>query len=187
RVRDAVRFSARPVAISLSAIERRMADAAAAQDFELAQSLKNRLERATRGDKPTTAWRTTLDRFIVLGAFPSTRRGRARLFLCAAGAIQPWADVAGDISREGVDELIGPILSGASRLRPTRPLAPHECERLGLLTRHLYAPRRGAGGLVALDPPPESAALCTLIRRAAKVRDDSPDEEVVETQLGLHD
>jgi hypothetical protein len=187
RVRDAVRFAAQPVALSLSAIEQRMSRAAATQDFELAQSLKSRMERIARGVKPTTTWRSTLDRFMVLGAFPSTRRGRARLFLATASAIEPWADVAGDISPEDAHELMQPILAGASRLRPTRPLAPHECERLGLLARHLYNPGRGAGGLLALDPPPEGAALCTLIRRAAKVRDDSPDEEVVETQLGLND
>lgn len=183
RVRDAVRFAAQPVELSLSAIEQRMARAAAEQDFELASSLKTRAERIRKGRKPGALWATTLDRFMVLGAFPSTRRSRASLFIATASAIEHWADAAGDLSRAHAAELLEGVRRRAKDLLPDRPLSAHECERLAMLTHHLYHPRRGAGELIALAPSTDAAALCTLVRRAAKIRADEPDD-TPDTQIG---
>lgn len=183
RVRDAVRFAAQPVELSLSAIDQRMARAAGEQDFELAAQLRSRAERIRKGRKPGAAWATTLDRFAVLGAFPSVRRARVSLFIATASAIEHWADVGGDLTRACARELLPRITGRAEDLLPRTPLGVSACERLAMLTHHLYHPRRGAGELIALGPSTDAAQLCTLVRRAGRLEpaamSDTPD-----TQLG---
>ncbi len=186
RVRDAVRFAAQPVALSVSAIEQRMARASDEQDFELAAALKDRARRITKGRRPATSWLTTLDRFAVLGAFPSTRRARARLFIATARRIEAWADVPGKLSPVQASEILDAILSRSrSLLDESGPLRPEQCERLGLLAHHLFHPRRGAGGFLPLDPMPDATALGRLLRQAARVgAEDGASDEDPDTELG---
>ncbi len=175
RVRDAARFISTPVSLSLSAVERRMERAAIEQDYELASALNERARRIRKGAGPATSWTTSLDRFAVLGAFPSTRRAWARLFICTARHIDTFADVRGDLTRSQADELLSACAARARSLLDREPAAlrPDEAERLGLLSHALFHPPRAAGGMISLDPMSDASALGTLVRRAAKVRDES--------------
>jgi len=186
RVRDAVRFASQPTELTASAIESRMARASADQDFELAASLKDRLERVRNSARPATAWTTCLDTLRVLAVMPSTKRGWARLLVCDARRIVPYADARGDLSRDEIRSLIDSMTAFLSAPEHGGALEPDQAEGLGLLSHHLFHPKRGAGAMLRLAPAPDASALGTLIRRAARVREngaDAPREEL-EAELG---
>lgn len=184
RVREAIECWRDGGAATRDAIERAMREAAAAQDFERAASLKARLGGLDVATKPRFANVGVLDELAVLMVMPGERAGWARLAVFAGGEVLPVADVEGSV-RAGAawDEIERAVLgvrARGGRFVTTRAAG----ERLGVICSHWFRPavkgRRRRAGFIDLRRAWDPRAVRRAIRAAATPGEG---EEIRETEI----
>lgn len=176
-------FAARPLEEALAGVEKDMADAAGALDFERAERLKTFLQRLEPTKRTEFARVRALEDFAYLGLYPSERDTHARLFLILGGWITPFADVPLDADDAAARELA----SALNRRRESTPaqLRGSALENLGLVCRHLFRPKndRRPGTLIDLDAGVDPARLRRALGKlrgdhGTRADDDAVDERV---------
>lgn len=173
RVRTVLALAALGLTGLGESIGRDVAARAAALDFEAAAALQRRAGALEAFSRPGLRHARTLGQFGVLAVQPSGRSGWARVMVHAGGATRWWGDVASRDEAAVIGACRGALAwaEGAAR---AIVLSGRGVERVGVVVTHLYAPGRGRGTVMALEPTPDEAALLRAARRAGKIDATGP-------------
>ncbi len=176
-----------PAEARRAAVESRMRDDAARQDFEGAQRRQKVLDRLRALEKPAFARVSTITRFRWLLATAGGRRGWARLHVCVGGNVLPVADVDGAGAAGAARDLCGCIVS-AVLSAPAMELGAPEIDTMALVCRWLsLAARKKRVGVVSLQRVEEEGVdargVSLAIRRACNVppMDERPEGMEMDT------
>jgi DNA polymerase-3 subunit epsilon len=158
-VRDALAFATSGAA-GVTSLETRMHEASARLAFEEAERWRRRLD-AFRGRLGADFVHVDrLDRFSFVAVLPSERDDHVRLVLIRGGRIEPWADVARDVSPAALDGVTTRLNARVEHDAPD--LSPDAMPNVGLVCRHLF---RDPGSFVPLRAPLTAAALHDAVTR----------------------
>lgn len=180
QIDEAIHFASTPLDEWRDECERRMKSLSAERNFEAAQRIALRLQRAEAAVKPAFHYVDRIERFRLLAVMPAGRSGVARLFVIVGGWIQPWAEVPADAPADELESLLQSVLRCVESV--DLPWSEAAVENLGLVCAHLH--RRGKtrqpGTFMRVDDRLTAAALRRSLARAAKGQPE--DDQVVTEQ-----
>ena len=149
QVDAAIGFLAGPREGWVAEVEARMAAAAASLAFEEAQRFKSMLERAGAMDGPGLAHVAALERFKFLCLQRGQRKGRPRAFVITPGRIRFLGEMLVKQMDQQIDWLLGQVGRIAGEALPRLDRAA--CERMALVSWHLFRGEREAGEFLRID------------------------------------
>lgn len=145
-----------------------MRNAAAEGDYQLAATLRNRMERLAALQKPAFAHVEWFDAWRLLMMLPSTKKGAATIVLADSGALWRLGDVQPN-DRPALDSVFE-LVSGIIARRRLR-IDTEVIDSIGVLSRWLFLPekkRRGISMRIAecgADRREAHAAIAKVCRR----------------------
>lgn len=139
-----------------------MSAAAGKLQFEVAAGLKSRLDRLAELDSPRYALAAPIEQLRYLSVQRGAGVGRARVFVCDRGRLEPGADVAFPPEPGQMQAVLEAAAPAGDR--------PGPCDRfgLGLMASYLFAGANKRGFWVRLDEIAGPAALGEAIEGAAE-------------------
>ena len=163
-VREACDFLGDGIQVGRAGVEAKMTAASSGLAFEEAARLRRVLDETAELERPQLRSARSLATFRMVAIMPSERKGFARVFLIAGGALMPLMDVQPETGDQLMAELI------VSRLRATTITPPdgRSLENLGLLTRHLSLPAAKQTGVFLNDGPDIEREVRGALRRIAR-------------------
>ena len=150
---DSVRAVTSPAG-ALEALEGRMRKAAGELRFEEAGRLKAKLDLVGQLGRAGLRHARTIEAFQFLSLQRGPREAMAKVFLIVKGRIEEGAGLISEPVKPA--ELLRLVLTRAAELART-PLDEPGVERIGLVSNHLFSPKRGQGVYLRLDSIDEKA------------------------------
>jgi excinuclease UvrABC nuclease subunit len=156
----------------LAELKRRMQDAAAGLQFELAGKIKAKIEEASQFGQGAFRHVRKLEGFQFLSLQRGPKAGTAKVFLVTPGKIEL---IAG---------LIGEPKQGEQWWGKPRPTKSADAELVGVVTHHLFSPKQGQGAFLPLSEVNETAvAKAYRELRKQKEPQETAEEEGVTKEL----